>query len=44
LLVDEKINIEDFENFDLNNFKYKELLNRVLELDNELLDDFNFFG
>jgi len=44
LLVDEKINIEDFENFNLDNFKYKELLNRVLELDDELLDNFNFFG
>ncbi len=44
LLVDKQINIEDFEKFDLDNKDYKELLNKVLELDSNLLEKFNFFG
>ena len=44
LLIDKKIDITDFEKFDLDNVEYKDLLNKVLELDSELLDNFNFFG
>jgi len=44
LLVDKKINIEDFEKIDLDNKEYKCFLNKVLDLDKELLNNFNFFG
>lgn len=43
LLINKEISIEDLNKLDLDNWDYQEILDKILYLDNKLMNEYNFF-
>lgn len=44
LIINKEIKVEDIEKLDLDSDLYKEILDKIIDLDNKLLKDFSFFS
>lgn len=44
LLINKKLKVDDLEKLDINNPEYNKILDKIIELDNELIEKYDFFS